>query len=82
MIAIARMHDVSADGSFGIAAGWIKPDNIWVEMAWTILEAANDLDDEVAIEACQRIIDDHSNAELPAQSDVNTILGFMDARAH
>jgi hypothetical protein len=51
-------------------------------MAWTILEAASDLDDEVAIEAGQRIIDDHANGDLPAQSDVNTILGFLDARAH
>ena len=51
-------------------------------MAWTVLEAANDLGDEVAIEACQRVIDDDSNGDLPAQSDMNTIFGFLDAHAH
>jgi hypothetical protein len=82
MIAIARTQDQSTNLSFGIAADWIKPDNIWVEMAWMVLEAANDHDDEVTIKACQRIIDDHSDGELPAQSDVNTIFGFLDTHTH
>jgi hypothetical protein len=51
-------------------------------MAWTVLEAANDLDDEATIEACQRVIDDDSDGELPAQSDMNIILGFFDVHAH
>jgi hypothetical protein len=37
---------------------------------------------EVAIETCQRVIDDDSNGDLPAQSDMNTIFGFLDAHAH
>jgi hypothetical protein len=38
--------------------------------------------DEVAIEARQRVIDDASNGDLPTQSDMNTIFGFLDAHAH
>jgi hypothetical protein len=82
MTAIEGKRDEPADRSFGIVTAWAKPDNIWVEMAWTVLEAANDLGDEVAIEACQRVIDDDSNGDLPAQSDMNTIFGFLDAHAH
>ena len=73
--------DVCADKSFGVAASWAKSDNIWVETAWTVLEAANDLGDNVTIEACQRVIDDDSGGDLPAQSDMNTIFSFLDAHA-
>ena len=74
--------DASADTCFGIAANWAKPDNIWVETAWMVLEAANDLGDEATIEACQRVIDDNAGGELAAQSDMNTIFYFLDAHAH
>jgi hypothetical protein len=53
-----------------------------VETAWTVLEAANDLGDNPTIEACQRVIDDDSGGDLPAQSDMNIIFGFLDAHAH
>jgi hypothetical protein len=76
------MTGAPADTCFGDAASWAAPDNIWVEMAWTVLEAASDLGDDVTIEACQRVIDDGSGGDLPAQSDLNTILGFLDAHAH
>jgi hypothetical protein len=74
--------DASADTCFGAAASRAKPNNIWVETAWTVLEAASDLGDDVAIKACQRVIDDDSDGDLPAQSDLNTIFGFLDAHAH
>jgi hypothetical protein len=77
-----EVRGVSTDRSLGIAASRAKPDNIWVETAWTVLEAANDLDDEATIEACQRVIDDDSAGELPAQSDMNIIFGFLDVHAH
>ena len=76
------IRDVSADKSFGVAASWAKPENIWVETAWTVLEAANGLADNVTIEACQRVIDDDSGGDLPAQSDMNTIFSFLDTHAH
>lgn len=78
----AGMTGASADTCFGDAASWASPDNIWVETAWTVLEAASDLGDDVTIEACQRVIDDGSGGDLPAQSDLNTIFGFLDAHAH
>jgi hypothetical protein len=82
LIAVEGICDESADRSFGVATAWAKSGNIWVEMAGTVLEAANDLSDEVAIEACQRVIDDDSNGDLPAQSDMNIIFAFLDAHAH
>jgi hypothetical protein len=77
-----EVRGVSADRSLGTVASRAKPDNLWVETAWTVLEAANDLDDEATIEACQRVIDDDSDGELPAQSDMNIIFGFLDVHAH
>jgi hypothetical protein len=82
MTASERIPDASADTCFGIAASWEKPDNVWVETAWTVLEAANDFGDRAAIEACQRVIDDGSAGEFPAQSDMNIVFGFLDAHAH
>ena len=82
MTAFEEIQVVSADKSFSAAASWAKPDNIWVETAWTVLEAANDLGDSPTIEACQRVIDDDSGGALPAQSDMNTIFSFLDAHAH
>jgi hypothetical protein len=74
--------DASADTCFGTVANWVKPDNVWVETAWTVLEAAIDLCDNITIEACQRVIDDDSGGDLPAQSDMNTIFNFLNDRAH
>jgi hypothetical protein len=47
-----------------------------------VLEAASDAGDEATIEACQRVIDDDKAGELPGQSDLNIVLGFMDAHTH
>jgi hypothetical protein len=82
MTTFGRTRDGSADKSFDVAAIWAKSNNIWVEAAWTVLEAANDLGDDVTIEACQRVIDDDSGGDLPAQSDMNTIFSFLDTHAH
>jgi hypothetical protein len=49
-----------------------------MNMAWTILEAANDLEDGKTVEVCRRIIDAALRGRTPAQSDVNTIAGFFD----
>jgi hypothetical protein len=82
MTTSVEIRDRFADGPFGAPAGYSKPDNLWVETAWTVLEAANDLGDEVTIAACQRVIDDDLGGNLPAQSDMNTIFSFLDAHAH
>jgi hypothetical protein len=70
------------DRSFAILVRRAKPGNIWVETAWAVLEAAGDPSDETTIEACQRVIDDDTAGELPGQSDLNIILGFMEAHTH
>jgi hypothetical protein len=82
MTAFEGIPDAVADTCFGIAASWAKPDNIWVETAWMVLAAANELGDAATIEACQRVVDDDAGGELPAQSDMNTIFVFLDAHAH
>jgi hypothetical protein len=82
MTVLEGIADESIDQSFGVAAEWAKPDDIWVEMAWGVFEAARNLGDEVTIEACQRIIDDDSNGDLPAQSDLSAVFGFLDTQSH
>jgi hypothetical protein len=82
MTVIDGTRDEASNWSFGVATDCVKPSNIWVELAWKVLEAADAFGDEVAIEACQRVIDDDSNGDLPAQSDMNAIFGFADAHAH
>jgi hypothetical protein len=76
------MRDASADRSVRISASQAKPDNMWVETAWMVLEAANNLGDEATIEACLGVIDDVSDGELPSQSAMNMIFGFLDIHAH
>jgi hypothetical protein len=76
------MRNISVDRLFAVAASRPKPDNVWVATAWTVLEAAGDSGDETTIEACQRVVDDDLDGELPAQSDMNIILGFLDAHTH
>jgi hypothetical protein len=41
-----------------VRTGGTKLANPWAETAWAVLEAADDLGDEIPIEACQRVIDD------------------------
>jgi hypothetical protein len=48
-----------------------------MDTAWTILEAANDLGDSAAVEACRRVIDATLRGGAPARSDINTIFEFF-----
>jgi hypothetical protein len=82
MAVIEGAQGESSNRSFRVANGLAKPSNIWVELAWTVLEAADAFSDEIAIEACKRVIDGDSSGDLPAQSDMNAIFGFVDAHAH
>jgi hypothetical protein len=77
-----RVRDRSSDRLLGAFGKRLKPSNIWVETARAALETARDAGDEATTEACQRVIDADSAAELPGQSDLNIILGFMDAHTH
>jgi hypothetical protein len=82
MTTLGGGRNAFVDKSVGVASGKTRTDNIWVETAWAVLEITDGLGDEATIEACQRVIDDDSDGELPAQSDVNIIFGFLDVHAH
>ena len=61
----------------GKVSGEPKPDVSSVEMAWLVLEAANDLGDHDAVEACRRVIDANLNGGLAPQSDVHLIIDYF-----
>ena len=54
-----------------------KSENPLISTAWTVLEAANDIDD-VLVEACQRVINANLSGALPARSDINIIFDFFN----
>ena len=47
------------------------------DMAWTVLDAANDLGDAVTIDACRRVIDANLRGEVPATSDMAVVVTFF-----
>ena len=49
-----------------------------IDTAWSILEAANDLRDWHAVEACRRVIDESLRGRAPASSDLKTVVCFFD----
>ena len=61
----------------GEASGEPRPDTSSVEMAWLVLEAANDLGDHDAVEACRRVIDANLNGRPAPQSDVHLIADYF-----
>jgi hypothetical protein len=48
-----------------------------IDMAWGILDAAMDLRDWLAVDACRRVIDASLCGREPAQSDLQTVIGFF-----
>ena len=67
----------SARKQFGVATGEPKPDASSVDMAWLVLEAANDLGDHAAVEACRRVIDANLNGTPAPPSDVHLIVDYF-----
>ena len=47
------------------------------DVAWSVLDAANDLGDTVTVEACRRVIDADLRGETPARSDVAVLTAFF-----
>jgi hypothetical protein len=62
---------------FGVASAEPKPDASSVDMAWLVLEAANDLGDHEAVEACRRVIDANLNGRLAPPSDLHLIVDYF-----
>jgi hypothetical protein len=52
-------------------------DQASVDAAWLVLEAANDLGDHAAIEACRRVIDAELNGTAAGSADVDLVLGYF-----
>ena len=61
----------------GVASGEPKPDVSSVDMAWLVLEAANDLGDHEAVDACRRVIDANLNNRPAPPSDVHLIVDYF-----
>lgn len=53
------------------------PDKASVDAAWLVLEAANDLGDHAAIEACRRVIDAELNGTVAGGPDIDLVLGYF-----
>lgn len=47
------------------------------DIAWSVLDAANDLGDTVTIDACRRVIDANLRGLEPATSDMAIVAGFF-----
>jgi hypothetical protein len=62
---------------FGVASGDPKSDAFSMDMAWLVLEAANDLGDHDTVEACRRVIDANLNGRPAPQSDVHLIVDYF-----
>jgi hypothetical protein len=47
------------------------------EMAWQVLDAANDLGDTATVEACRRVIDADLRGKAPAPSDLEIVVHYF-----
>jgi hypothetical protein len=52
-------------------------DNPAGDVAWSVLDAANDLGDTVTVEACRRVIDANLRGLEPAPSDMAIVVAFF-----
>ncbi|WP_407117928.1 hypothetical protein [Bradyrhizobium sp. LMG 9283] len=57
--------------------GGAAPDKASVDAAWLVLEAANDLGDHAAVDACRRVIDAELNGTVAGSSDIDLVLGYF-----
>ena len=47
------------------------------DMAWLVLEAANDLGDHAAVDACRRVIDAELNGTVARRPDLDLVLDYF-----
>jgi len=59
------------------SAGDTQSDKSPVDTAWLVLEAANDLGDHAAVEACRRVIDASLSGMPAAQSDLHLVQDYF-----
>ncbi len=75
--AVRKNPNKALNKSLNAAAGGSAPDKASVDAAWLVLEAANDLGDHAAIEACRRVIDAELNGTVAGSSDLDLVLGYF-----
>ena len=63
--------------SLNAEAGGATPDKASVDAAWLVLEAANDLGDHAAVEACRRVIDAELNGVVAGRADLDLVLDYF-----
>jgi hypothetical protein len=67
----------AARDRLGVASAEPKADAPSADMAWLVLEAANDLGDEAAVAACRRVIDANLNGRPALQSDADLVADYF-----
>lgn len=65
-----------ASERFGVKSMTSK-DEKSTDAAWLVLEAANDLGDQAAVDACRRVIDANLNGTIAAASDVDIVFDYF-----
>jgi hypothetical protein len=55
----------------------VPPADRPVDMAWIVLEAANDLGDHATIEICCRVIDAWLNGREASTSDLHAVVNYF-----
>jgi hypothetical protein len=61
----------------GLSVSTEPPDRLLPDATWCVLEAANDLGDIEAVDACRRVIDANLSGRLAMQSDVKTVAEYF-----
>lgn len=75
--AVRKNLNKNLNKSFSADASAGAPDKASVDAAWLALEAANDLGDHAAIEACRRVIDAELNGTVAGSADIDLVLGYF-----
>lgn len=75
--AVRKNLNKNLNKSFSADASGGAPDKASVDAAWLALEAANDLGDHAAIEACRRVIDAELNGTVAGSADIDLVLGYF-----
>lgn len=73
----ALLFGTASRERLGAASGEPKSDASSMEMAWLVLEAANDLGDHDAVEACRRVIDANLNGRRAPPPDVHLVVDYF-----
>ena len=72
----ASSFGAAAQDRTGAASDDPTPDKS-LDAAWNVLEAANDLGDDVTVEACRRVIDASLNGTAPSEADLHIIIHYF-----